>query len=92
MNPLIVPAVNATKHAVLRTISVLCVLAMIGLLALGIKRILYPKPTESYAQKAETITNTEYNTYPSKKVFGLGITLWGFDIGISKYDYPKENK
>ena len=84
------PIVDAGKHAVLRTISVVCVLAIVGLLALGVKRILYPRATESYAQKAEQITNIEHNFYPNKKVFGLGLTLWGLDIGIMKYDYPKE--
>ena len=82
--------VDVTKHALLRTISVLCVLAVIGLLALGVKRILYPRATESYAQKAESITNIEPNFYPNKKVFGLGVTLWGWDLGITKYDYPKD--
>lgn len=56
----------------------------------AVHRLFNPKPTESYAQTANSITNIEHNTYPSKKVFGIGITLWGFDIGISKYDYPKK--
>ena len=77
-------------HSLSRTFSVFCVLAVIALLGLGIKRILYPKPTESYAQKAEQITNIEHNFYPNKKVFGLGLTLWGLDIGITKYDYAKD--
>jgi hypothetical protein len=85
-------AVQAGKHAIFRTISVLCVIAVIALLGLGVKRILYPKASESYQQKAEQITNIEHNLYPNKKVFGIGITLWGFDIGIMKYDYPKEIK
>ena len=45
-----------------------------------------PTPT----QKAETIENYYY--YPNKKVFGLGVNLWGLDLGIMKYDYPKEPK
>ena len=83
------PIASVVKHSLLRTLSVLCVLAVIGLLTLGVKRILYPKPTESYAQKAETITNIEHNFYPSKKIFGLGLTIWGWDIGITKLDYPR---
>jgi len=84
--------ITPIKHSLLRTFSVICVVAVIALLALGVKRILYPRATESYAQKAENITNIEYHNYPNKKVLGLGITLWGFDIGIMKYDYPKESK
>ncbi len=84
--------VQGTKHAILRTISVLCVLAVVGVLTLGIKRILYPRATESYAQKAENITNIEYHYYPNKKIMGLGCTAWGWDIGIMKYDYVKEKK
>ena len=82
--------IQPVKHAFLRTFSVICVLAVIALLGLGVKRILYPRATESYAQKAETITNIEYHYYPNKKVLGLGFTLWGWDIGIMKYDYPKD--
>ena len=52
------------KHDISRVFSIvkiLCVIAVIILLGLGVKRILYPKATESYAQKAETITNIEHN-------------------------------
>ena len=86
------PITSAVKHSLLRTVSVICVLAVIALLGLGIKRILYPRATESYAQKAEQITNNETNYFPNKKVFGLGLTLWGWDIGITKLDYPKEKE
>ena len=86
------PITSAVKHSLLRTVSVICVLAVIALLGLGIKRLLYPRATESYAQKADQITNIEHNYYPNKKVFGLGLTLWGLDIGIMKYDYSKEVK
>ena len=92
MNPIAIAGVQAVKHSLLRTFSVLCVIAVIALMGLGIKRILYPRATESYAQKAENITNIEHNYYPNKKVFGLGLTLWGWDIGITKLDYPKEKK
>ena len=90
MNSVANTVVQGTKHAVLRTFSVICVLAVIGLLGLGVKRILYPPKTESYAQKADTITNIEYHYYPNKKVAGFGFTLWEWDIGIMRYDYPKE--
>jgi hypothetical protein len=93
MNPVINPVVSATKHAIGRTVSVLCVLAVVALLGLGVKRIIYPPKTESYAQTVQaggTNNNIEYHYYPNKKVLGLGFTLWGWDIGIMKYDYPKE--
>ena len=38
-------AVPEVKHAIWRTISVVCVLAIIVILGLGIKRLFYPKPT-----------------------------------------------
>ena len=81
---------SVVKHSLLRTFSVFCVIAVLALIGLGVKRILYPRATESYAQKAEQITNIEHNFYPNKKVFGLGLTLWGLDIGITKYDYSKD--
>ena len=84
------PVASVVKHSISRTISVLCVLAVIALIGLGIKRILYPKPTESYQQKANNIINNETNYYPSKKVFGLGLTIFGFDVGISRYDFDKK--
>lgn len=48
----------------------------------------HTNPNPSTTQTAELIENKYY--YPNKKVFGLGFNLWGVDIGISKYDYPKE--
>lgn len=90
MNPLIIPAANAVKHSVMRTISVICVLLVCAGLYWAVYRtFIKPRATESYAQQAETITNIEHNFYPNKKVFGLGLTLWGWDIGITRYDYPK---
>ena len=87
------PVVQATKHAVLRTISVICVLLVCAGLYWAVYRtFIKPRATESYAQKADTITNIEHNNYPNKKVFGVGVTFWGFDIGITKYDYPKKTE
>ena len=84
VNPLLIQGAQATKHAVMRTISVLCVLAIIALLGLGVKRILYPKPTESYAQKAEQITNQEWNyDYSDKDIAFFGLKLWKVRLGIT---------
>ena len=40
-------AVPEIKHAIWRTLSVLCVIAVLVLLVLGVKRLLYPKPTST---------------------------------------------
>ena len=80
--------VKVVKHSLLRTFSVICVMAIIALLVLGIKRILYPLRFPTTTQNAEKIEITYI--YPNKKVLGIGITLWGFDIGISKYDFPQK--
>ena len=40
-------AALAVKHAFLRTISVICVIVVLALLVLGVKRILYPRPTST---------------------------------------------
>lgn len=50
----------------------------------------HTNPAATTTQKADKIENIYY--YPNKKVFSLGGTLWGMDIGIVKYDYPKEPK
>ena len=92
MNPLIITkVVDVTKHAILRTVSVICVLGVIIGLGWAIYAgIIRPvtKPNPSTTQNAEKIDNIYY--YPIKKVFGFGFNLWGCDIGIVKYDYPKE--
>ena len=93
MNPLVLAGMQAGKHAIMRTLSVICVLLVCaGLYWAVYRQFIKPRPSESYQQKAEQITNIETNYYPNKKVFGLGVTIFGFDIGISKYDYSKEKK
>ena len=83
MNPIVVTVAQGTKHAILRTLSVLCVLAVIGLLGLGVKRILYPRATQSYAQQAEQIQNYEYYySKPDDRLF-LGLSVWGWRIGLT---------
>ena len=47
----------------------------------------HTNPTHTTEENAEAIYN--YNYYPNKKVFGLGGTLWGMDIGVVKYSYPQ---
>lgn len=93
MNPLFIAGAQAVRHSIMRTISVLCViLVCVGLYYAVYRTFIKPRPTENYAQKAENITNIEYHYYPNKKVLGLGVTFLGWDIGIMKYDYIKENK
>jgi len=47
----------------------------------------HTSPIHTTEENAEAIYN--YNYYPSKKVFGVGGTLWGMDIGVVKYSYPQ---
>jgi hypothetical protein len=86
MNPLLVTGVQTARHAILRTLSVLCVLAVIALLSLGVKRILYPRATESYAQVVQAggqNFNIEHHyTKPDDRLF-LGLSLWGWKVGIT---------
>ena len=85
INPIIEAGVNATKHAVLRTISVICViLVCAGLYWAVYRTFIKPRPTESYAQKAETIENYEYNyDYSDKDIMFLGIKLWKIRLGVT---------
>ena len=92
--------ITPIKHSLLRTFSVICVVAVIALLVLGVKRILYPKPTESYSQLVQaggTNYNIENNPKPGeiadvvqdqvnkqKKRFFLGVVLWGVELGVGK--------
>ena len=90
---LIIAGGNAVKHAIMRTISILCVLLVCAGLYYAVYRtFIKPRATESYAQKAENITNIEYHYYPNKRVFFVGVNLWGVDIGVGKYAYPEKVK
>ncbi len=85
MSELITTAVSATKHAVMRTISVICVLAVIFLIGLGIKRILYPPKTENYSQVVQSGgTNFNIEVYNPEDTFFLGVKIFGLKLGISK--------
>ena len=53
MNPLALAASQATKHAILRTISVICVIGICALIVLGIKRILYPPKSNITNQQGQ---------------------------------------
>jgi len=83
--PLLSAGTQVVKHSIMRTISVLCVIAIVILLGLGVKRILYPKPTESYSQLVEAGgTNYNIEVYNPEDTFFLGIKFWGLKLGISK--------
>lgn len=82
MNNITLKLLDLIWHSIRRTISVVCVLAVIGLIGLGIKRILYPPPTTTQIQKAETIQNIHYDYSEKEKAF-LGLKIWKFRIGIS---------
>ncbi len=77
-------------HAFGRTISVLCVLLFLGGIGWAIYAgIIRPvtKPNPTTTQNAKTINNYEY--YPNKRVFGIGIDIFGLRIGIDKYAIPQ---
>lgn len=94
MNPLFVAGVQATRHAVMRTISVLCVLAVIAGLWFAVDRaFIHPKPTQSYAQKAETIQNYEsYHYYDTDSKFFFGLKIFGMKFGLSKIQTQEKKK
>lgn len=85
MNPLVLAGAQAARHAVMRFVSVICV----GLVCLGLwwavnRAFIHPPKTESYAQKANQITNVEYNyDYADKDFLFLGIKLWKIRLGVS---------
>ena len=85
MNPIIFPVANAAKHAVLRTISVICVLLVCAGLYWAVYRtFIKPRSTESYAQKAEQITNQEWHyDYSDKDIAFFGLKLWKLRLGIT---------
>jgi len=86
MNPLFIAGANATKHALTRTISVLCVLLVCAGLYYAVYRtFIKPRPTESYAQTVQA-GGKNYNieiTNPDDKFF-IGIKIFGLKLGISK--------
>jgi len=93
INPLIEAGASAVKHAIMRTISVLCVIAVVALLGFSVWRIINPKPTQSYAQKAEQITNNEaYYYYDTDSKFFLGLKIFGFKFGLSKIITQEKKK
>jgi hypothetical protein len=58
------------KHAIFRTISVVCVLTVVaGIIFAVNKTFIHPKPTTSQQQKATTINNYNYNC---KALIGWG--------------------
>lgn len=85
MVQLIPTAVSLTKHAIMRTISVLCVVGVIALIGLGIKRIIYPPKTENYSQVVQAGgTNFNIEVYNPEDTLFLGIKLFGLKFGLSK--------
>ena len=70
MNPLLIAGLSVTKHAIWRTVSVICVLAVVGLLVLGVKRILYPiKPPPTNTQQGQR-DNYNVTIAPKQTFFG----------------------
>lgn len=85
MNPAILPVANAVRHSIMRTISVLCVLAVIATIVYSVWRVFNPKPRESYAQVVQAGGNN-YNIeiYNPEDTFFLGVKFWGLKFGLSK--------
>ena len=85
MNPLFIAGAQATKHAIMRTLSVICVLLVCAGIWFAIDRaFIHPPKTESYAQKADTISNVEYHyDYSDKDLLFLGVKLWRIRLGVT---------
>ena len=83
MNALFVAGASAVRHSIMRTISVLCVLAVCAGIWFAIDRaFINPKETASYEQKAEQITKTisdrsRYSVYLLRCLISL-LSLGGF--------------
>ena len=79
-------ALGKSTFSVLKGLLVLGAIAGLGwaIYAGIIRPVTKPNPTTT--QNAEKIENISY--YPNKRVFFIGINLWGMDIGIGKYSYP----
>jgi hypothetical protein len=85
MNPLAIAAGNAVKHSLMRTVSVICTLLVMGGLGWAVYvTVIRPhtKGTFKIKQEAQQITNIEvYN--PEDKFF-VGVKIFGLKFGISK--------
>ena len=85
INPLIEQGISLGWHSIKRTLSVICVLLVCAGLYYAVYRtFIKPRPTESYAQKAEQIQNYEYNyDYSDKDIAFFGLRLWKVRLGIT---------
>lgn len=81
MNPIGVIA----WHSIRRTVSVICVLLVCAGLYWAVYRtFIKPRDTASYEQKADTISNIEYNyDYSEKDLAFFGIKVWKLRLGIT---------
>ena len=89
MNPLVSAGAGMVWHAIRRTLSVICVLAVAGAIAWSvyvafIKPHTNPTEVKKQIQQAESITNVENNFNEPDKAFFLGIKLFGIRLGLSK--------
>ena len=92
--------VQPVKHALLRTLSVICTLLVIGGLGWAVYAgIVRPvtKPNPTTKQEAQVINNINNNPKPGeiadvvqdqvkkqKKRFFFGLIVWGVEVGIGK--------
>ena len=78
--------VDTVKHAVFRTISVICVLLVCAGLYWAVYRtFIKPRPTESYAQVIQAGgTNFNIEVYNPEDTFFFGLKIFGLKLGISK--------
>ena len=79
------PIASVAKHSIFRTVSVLSVLVVCAGIWFAIDRaFIHPPEQQSYEQKAEKITNVEYNyDYTEKELMFLGVKLWKLRLGVS---------
>ena len=77
------PAMFAVKHSLMRTISVVCTLAVIGLIIYGGYIVLW-KPHHNPTKTEEIGTKYEYNYEdPFKNSFaGIRVKLWVFKFNF----------
>ena len=86
INPLINEGIGLARHAIMRTLSVICVLLVcVGLYWAVYRTFIKPRATESYAQVVQSGgINYNIEIYNPEDTFFLGVKIFGLKFGITK--------
>lgn len=94
MNQLFEIGAQATKHAISRFISVLCVfLVVAGIWWAVYRQFIHPRATENYSQLVQSGgVNYNIEIYNPEDRFFIGVKVLGLKFGISKPEVKKINE